>query len=45
MQCEAGCINCGDELGAHHLCLDCLEGLDKGAYRRGYADGQSEATK
>jgi hypothetical protein len=27
--CEETCINCGNDLGPHHLCSDCLESLDQ----------------
>jgi hypothetical protein len=26
--CEETCIGCGDDIGIHHLCTDCLEELD-----------------
>jgi hypothetical protein len=25
--CQETCVNCGNDLGPHHLCSDCLEGL------------------
>jgi hypothetical protein len=25
--CEVTCVNCGDDIGPHHLCTDCLETL------------------
>lgn len=25
MSCDETCINCGDDIGPHHLCTDCLE--------------------
>lgn len=25
MSCEETCCNCGNDIGPHHLCTDCLE--------------------
>jgi len=30
MTCEETCCNCGDDIGPHHLCTDCLEVLSGG---------------
>ncbi len=29
-QCEECCVECGDDIGTHHLCLDCIEAAFKG---------------
>jgi hypothetical protein len=26
--CEESCVNCGDDIGPHHLCTDCLEKIE-----------------
>jgi hypothetical protein len=30
MHCEETCIQCGNDIGPHHLCTDCLEGMSNG---------------
>ena len=31
--CEVGCCNCGNDIGPHHLCTDCLEEMSLGLVR------------
>jgi ribosomal protein L32 len=29
MSCEETCCNCGNDIGPHHLCTDCLEDISR----------------